>query len=58
MNLKLIFLLHHHPSIRLDLLTDTKIQIGEAGICPSPTIKILDAHFDAAMTMSDHVTAV
>ena len=39
-------------------LADTKIQIGEAEITPSSTIKNLGVHFDSAMTMSDHVTSV
>ena len=39
-------------------LADTKIHIGEAEIHPSSTVKNLGVHFDAAMTMSDHVTAV
>ena len=39
-------------------LADTKIHIGEAEIHPSSTVKNLGVYFDAAMTMSDHVTAI
>ena len=43
---------------QMTILADTKIHIGEAVIHPSSTVKNLGVHFDAAMTMSDHVTAV
>ena len=57
MTQKLSFSFHHHP-FHETRLADTKIHIGEAEIHPSSTVKNFDVHFDAAMTMSDHVTAI
>ena len=46
------------PPFHETRLADTKIHIGDAEIHPSSTVKNLGVHFDAAMTMSDQVTAI
>ena len=46
------------PAFHETRLADTKIRIGEAEIHPSSTVKNLGVHFDPAMTMSYHVTAI